>query len=241
MGKENQKNWWAPIWTGLVIDSESSHYKKMKNAVWLYLYLVLNADRKSGFLKRKNKTICTDMGVRRDTVLRWLKVLKEGDYITTVNTGRYLTIHIKKWKSVSGEGKMQLQKLEISDFRDWKNPTSKRGFNDSKTLYASQKNPHGRLPIDIPIKRIVNIDNDNRNFISLDFKPKKREELLALDLATDLDDLDGLPFYIALSHKYPELFLRDILAAVMDIPPDRIKKSRGALFNHLIKKHSQMN
>lgn len=241
MNENNQKHWWAPVWTGLVMDMKATHCKKIGNAIWLFLYLVLNADRKNGFLKRKIKTICQDMGVNRDTVLRWLKILKEGDYLATVNTGRYLTIHIKKWKSVSGVGKMQLQKLEISDFRGWKNPTSQRGSKDSKTLYTSQKNPHGHLPIDISIKRILNIDNDNRDFISSDFKSKTREELLALDLATALDDLEGLTFYIALSHKYPELFLRDILAAVKGVPLNRIKKSRGALFNHLVKKHSQTN
>lgn len=225
MGKENQKHWWAPIWTGLVIDPESSHYKKMKNAIWLYLYLVLSADRKSGFLKRKIRTICLDMGVNRDMVLRWLKVLKEGDYITTVNTGRHLTIHIKKWKSVSGVGKMQLQKLGISDFRGWKNPTSQEGFKGPKTFYTSQNFTPAHTANDITIKRDIN--NDKR--------------ALAIYLADSLDDLQNLPLYIALSKRYPEQFLKEILDHVKAIPIDKIKKNRGALFNHLIKRNFQTN
>lgn len=223
MRKENQKHWWAPIWTGLVIDSESSHYRKMKSAIWLYLYLILSADRKSGLLKRKIKTICQDMGVNRDTVLRWLKILKEGDYLVTVNTGRYLTIHIKKWKSVSGVGKMPLQKVEISDFRGWKNPTSHEGLKGQKTFYTSQNFPPARAPNDITIKRDIN--NDKR--------------ALAIYLAESLDDLENLPLYIALSKKYSEQHLREALADAQAVPVNKIKKNRGALFNHLIKRHSK--
>lgn len=223
MGKENQKHWWAPIWTGLVIDPESSHYKKMKNAIWLYLYLVLNADRKSGYLKRKIKTICLDMGVNRDAVMRWLKVLKEGDYITTLNTGRHLTIQLNKWKSVSGVGKTQPQKLESSNIRGWKNPTSQDASKDRKTFYTSDIFAKGIVPNDNTLKR--DIKNDKR--------------ALAFSLADSLDDFQNLPLYIALSKRYPEQFLRGILDKVKAIPVAEIKKNRGAVFTYLVKKHSK--
>ena len=51
------------MWKGLVVDAEAKHYRKMKNAVWLYLYLLLNANRGTGVLMRKTKTISADMGV----------------------------------------------------------------------------------------------------------------------------------------------------------------------------------
>ena len=47
-----QKQWWAPVWKGLVMDMEAKHYRKMKNAVWLYLYLLLNANRRTALLMR---------------------------------------------------------------------------------------------------------------------------------------------------------------------------------------------
>lgn len=222
MGKENQKHWWAPIWTGLVIDPESSHYRKMKSAIWLYLYLVLSADRKSGFLKRKIRTICLDMGVNRDTVLRWLRVLKEGDYITTVNTGRHLTIQIKKWKSASGVGKMQLQKLKASNIRSWENPTPQGSSKSQKTFYTSHIFARGYDPNDNTLKRDIN--NDKR--------------ALAFYLAESLYDLKNLPLYIALSKRYSEQFLKEILGHVKAVPINEIKKNRGALFNYLIKRHS---
>jgi hypothetical protein len=95
-------------------------------------------------------------------------------------------------------------------------------------------------------KRIKNINNidKRKNWVasfktSNKFKPRSREELLAMELARDLDDYQGLPFYIYLSKNYPESLLRKILGQVKNIPQDKIKKSRGALFNHLIHKYRE--
>jgi hypothetical protein len=90
-----------------------------------------------------------------------------------------------------------------------------------------------------------NIVNDNKNFLDLkfnafkgEFRPKTREELLALDLAQALKDRKSLHFYHQLAKNYPESLLRRVLGEVKEIPIERIKKSRGALFNHLIKKYN---
>ena len=69
-------------------------------------------------------------------------------------------------------------------------------------------------------------------------KPKTREELLALDLAQGLNDLKGLPLYRSYAKKYPEAMLRKALAEARSIPAHKIKKSRGALFNHIIRNHA---
>src|SRR5262245_23673763 len=119
-----QKQWWAPVWKGLVMDAQGKHYRKMKNALWLYLYLLLNANRKTGLLMRKIKTLSNDMGVSRDTALRWLNVLRKGGYIETVNTGRSLTIQVTRWKALAGVGKTQPQKSEDPSHRDGKYPAS---------------------------------------------------------------------------------------------------------------------
>ena len=43
--QRTEKQWWAPVWKGLVMDSEAKHYRAMKNAVWLYVYCLLGANR----------------------------------------------------------------------------------------------------------------------------------------------------------------------------------------------------
>ena len=84
-----------------------------------------------------------------------------------------------------------------------------------------------------------NIDNDNQNEFNSLFLTKK--ELLARDLAAGLDDEENLRFYLSVCRKYPEEFLRKTYGQVKEIPLNKIKKSRGALFNYLIQKHEKNN
>jgi hypothetical protein len=95
------KDWWAPLRRGLVVDPEAKHYRRMKSAVWLFVYLLLHADRESGFLKRKLRTISLDTGIKARTVRGWLRLLKSSGYIETKNNGRCLVIHVAKWKGLS--------------------------------------------------------------------------------------------------------------------------------------------
>jgi hypothetical protein len=89
----------------------------------------------------------------------------------------------------------------------------------------------------------INNDNDRNEFNKFpksdfeDFDPKTKEDLLALDVATALQDTDNLPYYLSICRKYPEPVIRKILGEVKEVPKDKIKKSRGALFNHLIQTH----
>lgn len=71
------------------------------------------------------------------------------------------------------------------------------------------------------------------------FRPKTSEELLALDLAEALNDRGNLTLYLSYAKKYPESFLRSVLGEVKEIPYGRVKKSRAALFNHLVQKYAQ--
>ncbi len=89
------------MWRGLVVDSEGRHYRRMKSAVWLYLYLIIHADRLTGRLVRKYETIAFDMEVPSRTIRRWMMMLRRNRYIDVESTGRSMVIHIRKWKSSS--------------------------------------------------------------------------------------------------------------------------------------------
>jgi hypothetical protein len=92
--------WWAPLWQGLVMDPEGKHYRRMGQAVWLFLYFILNANRHTGILMRKTATIAVQTGFSPRTIRKWLRVLRQGGYIATRTTGRYLQIEICLWKSI---------------------------------------------------------------------------------------------------------------------------------------------
>lgn len=90
-----------------------------------------------------------------------------------------------------------------------------------------------------------NIDTGNKNLLNVNrnafktFRPRNKEELLALGLAEVLNDHQNLPLYFSYSKKYPESFLRKILGEVKEVPAEKVKKGRGALFTHLIKRYAQ--
>jgi hypothetical protein len=71
------------------------------------------------------------------------------------------------------------------------------------------------------------------------FSPHTREESLAQELAARLGDPEGLPLYLKVAHRYTESSIRQILGRVLDVPDERIRTSRGALFNWLIHRHGK--
>jgi len=243
---DNQKKWWAPVWTGLVIDEKAKHYRKMGSAVWLFLYLLLNANRKTGFLLRKVKTISSDMAVHRNTVFRWLNTLRKHGYIETENTGRYLLIQINKWKGISQIPKVGQQKQQNCNTRHTKSATSGQASESQNPVHLGAKQQDFAGPNDNTIKKdILKNDIDGKDFLesnstaSKRFRPRDRQQLLALDLANELNDRKGLALYLCYTKRYPEQLLRQTLSEVKQLPSHKVKKSRAALFNHLIQQYDQ--
>ena len=122
----NSKDWWAPLWRGLVVDPEAKHYRRMKSALWLFIYLVLHADRQSGSLKRKLQTISLDTGIKARTIRGWLRCLRSAGYIETRSTGRCLVIVVLKWKG-SGWKNPDTQSWPVSATQRRPNPVSPNG------------------------------------------------------------------------------------------------------------------
>ena len=64
----------------LILDPK--HREKIGPALFLFLYLMANADYETGKLDRKIGTISDDMGkVPKRTVEHWIGILKKGKYI----------------------------------------------------------------------------------------------------------------------------------------------------------------
>jgi hypothetical protein len=97
------KPWWGPIWRGLLVEGTAKHYKAMGRAVWLYMYLIVHANRRTGTLFRLLPTISKDMGLKVGTIRQWVSVLRQHGYIKTKSTGRALEITIEKWRPIIKE------------------------------------------------------------------------------------------------------------------------------------------
>jgi biotin operon repressor len=164
------------------------------------------------------KYIAEKLGCSRSTINKAVKVLAKYGLVKVERKNRYHCTYL-------------LVKLRCNTEET---QVSRRGNSD-----VSQMNTNDN-------KRIIYINNIDKRKTKpaelkkfKEFKPKTREDLLALDLARDLDDYQGLPFYISISRKYSESFLRGILGQIKSIPSEKIKKSKGALFNHLVQRYGK--
>jgi DNA-binding MarR family transcriptional regulator len=97
------------------------------------------------------------------------------------------------------------------------------------------------------ITRIINnfVNDDMKNSFtersSGDFKPDTREKLLAIDLAQGLRDVKSIDLYFHYAQTISESLLRKTLSEVKDVPDKQIRKSRAALFNHIIQNYVKEN
>jgi hypothetical protein len=251
---QDSKDWWAPLRDWLITDQQGQHYRVMKNAIWLFLYLLIHADPATGEVAKTIETISAVMGIGERTIQRWLGRLKDKDYVKTKSNGRLIIIQIVNWNVISGAPNLSGQVRQNGHLRHAQNSTAEQAQSSQNLANPKQKleltkETQKLSPIDISINNKLNIDIDKQNPLSpsLNRRPsnghgaKSKEELLALDLATALDDLKALPLYLSYARKYPEPFLRKILGVVREIPQEKVKRSRGALFNFLVQKYGHKN
>ena len=62
----------------------------------------------------------------------------------------------------------------------------------------------------------------------------QQEIKLANEIAETLKDRDSIALHLKYVRKYKEEYLREILAKVMAIPEEKIRRSRAALYTFLI-------
>jgi hypothetical protein len=72
-----------------------------------------------------------------------------------------------------------------------------------------------------------------------DYSPN--EIKLANEISDTLKDRDSITMHLMYVRKYQEEFLRRILNKVMALPPEKIRKSRAALYTFLINQNSNGN
>jgi hypothetical protein len=65
----------------------------------------------------------------------------------------------------------------------------------------------------------------------------QQEMKLAQEIAEALDDWGSLQLFLQFARQYKEEHLRKILENVMNVEQSNIRKTRGALFTHLVKNH----
>ncbi|PIZ82103.1 MAG: hypothetical protein COY02_00690 [Parcubacteria group bacterium CG_4_10_14_0_2_um_filter_41_6] len=67
------------------------------------------------------------------------------------------------------------------------------------------------------------------------------EERLAFQVADGLEDVKNLRLYESYCRRYPAEVILAAYVRAREVSPDKIKKSRGALFNFLVQKYGGQN
>lgn len=187
--------------------------------VAVYSFLASSADTNQTCFPSQ-KYIAKRLGYSRATVNRAVKLLEEYKLIGIVKKDRYHCIY---------------QLLKVGRCNARQTQVSSRNNSGVHQSYTNNNT----------ITRIYNNDIDNKKVLEAspntfkNFKPENKEELLALDLAEALNDRKGLRLYLSYTKRYPENLLRRVLGEVKEIPEKNIKKSRGALFNHLVQRYAK--
>jgi len=181
----SSNDWFARIREGLVRDPDAPHYKKMGNALWVYLILHMGADLETGQLFRTFKTISNESGIPEATVRKMIKKLEIGEYIKTVRMPRGLHIQITKWcppgeKRVSTSGRSKTRESVQNRTRECpkQNTVSKSGHspngqnNGSKPSRVSTSGRSNETHIQDPkIYTVFNFWNDQK--ITVHREPEK--------------------------------------------------------------------
>jgi DNA-binding MarR family transcriptional regulator len=155
--------------------------------------------------------IAESLGYSRSYINEVLKVLERNGLIRIERKGHHRVYYLLKVRC-------QLKRTQMSTI-----PNLNVNYTDTNDNKLT--------------RNINNNDTVDKNFEG--FKPETREELLALDIANALNDQRSLPLYLSYAKRHPEPLLRRLLGEVEEIPPEKIKKSKAALFNHLIKRYAQ--
>lgn len=89
---------------GLVADASAKHLRRMKQSVWLYLYLLLAANRERGRRLLDPVRVATEMGISEATARSWLGHLRQAGYVTIRREGEHLEVTVTRWRTVERSG-----------------------------------------------------------------------------------------------------------------------------------------
>jgi len=94
------KNVSGPVLQEIVANTQGKHYRRLKNALWIYLYLIIFANPKNGKLTTGISIIAKATGFQEETIRSWLGVLKKWQYISIEKQGKNFIFKVNRWKKL---------------------------------------------------------------------------------------------------------------------------------------------
>jgi hypothetical protein len=94
------QNPFGPFFRKIVSEPQAKHYRRMRNAIWLYLYLMICANPKTGKLTACVSDIAESMGHSEATISSWLGHLRKWHYVSLEKQKKSLHLKISQWKDI---------------------------------------------------------------------------------------------------------------------------------------------
>jgi len=205
-----------PGWYWIDREIVTLYGKRLKSpGIAVYNVLASYANQETQACFPSQRSIARHLGLSRTTVNRKIRLLREMGLVRVMK-----------------EKNRCLYFLLRPDVSNLIQPCSKRDIGAVSPENTNNNNG----------TRIIN-NFDDKNILTTGFKsfkefrPQTKEELLALDTASALNDFKSLPLYLKYAQMLPEPLIRQKLSWIKQIPEENIKRSRAALFNFIIKKY----
>lgn len=131
---EFKRKYWNPIVRGLTHDSDGKHYYRLKHAIWLYLYLLIEANHRTGRVLTTLEKISSDMGLDIQLLITFLGHLKRWNYVSTQKESGQILFKIAKWKSIPGLQELLEAKGKNADSSKKKQQKTKRALQEEHPL-----------------------------------------------------------------------------------------------------------
>ncbi len=88
---------------GLVVDAQAQHLRRMRQTIWVYLYVLLAVNRTTGVRLIDPGIAAAQMGIAEATVRSSLGHLRKQGYLRIERDGQLLRVTVTKWRSVGRE------------------------------------------------------------------------------------------------------------------------------------------
>ena len=226
---QNQYHYRA-LYKKLICHPEGRHYKKLGKVGWLMMYLLVRADD-SGVFEGSSEEIAEEMGLYVITVRAWLRHLERNKYIKITGGWKSMRIIIQNPKFTGYAQKIAEKEKSTKNLLDSSadepivndNRTDKNDIqnNDKINNKRNDRNDGGSDREHVP---------NGDDFLKI---PKK---LTPEFVAKCFDDEDNIAFYEFAFRTYPKKMIRQAFVQAQKFPTEKIKGSRGALFNYLLRK-----